>query len=140
MTSEHEREQLVAHDAVVVVGAQQQRHDVLALDLAARPAVADERVKAAVDGAEDELEQPLRLDAAHVGELDEVPGGDGRDRHQPADDVADAALVGARAGWPSMPKMPAMITSSVTSCMRGASAKVWPGCLRCRSRGRSRSR
>ena len=30
------------------------------------------------------------------------------------------------AGWPSMPKMPAMITSSVIACIRGASAKGLP--------------
>ena len=30
-----------------------------------------------------------------------------------------------RSGLPSMPKIPAMITSRVIACMRGASAKGW---------------
>ena len=42
-------------------------------------------------------------------------------------------------GWPSTPKMPDMITSSVIACIRGASANGAPQRPACRSRVRSTS-
>ena len=66
------------------------------------------------------------LAARRVAQLDELVQRRRRGRQQPADRLAHPLLGLPRCGPPPIPNTPRMITSSVTACIRGASANGSP--------------
>ena len=135
MAGEDQGEQLVAEffvvDRLALLGPrlQQQREDVAALlEVARRRGARGSRRRSAGRAcAAPSLISPIALLAADAEQFAR-PGATGEvEALTNRLTVTRSRSSGVpRSGLPSMPKIPAMITSRVIACMRGASANGWP--------------